>query len=153
MPPQSPVESRVQSPSPAPNLDAAKTPAMESSMTSLPSSLQEARSVQALNEKLQRKDDMIKMKQAQIKMLLADNERMRAGSSRARTEVARLRAKLWMCEHQSAAAMGKYRSESQEVSDSSLLSPMNNLSEHERLYLDSSTRHVKSDREVDGVNS
>merc|ERR1719243_131729 len=93
------------------------------------------------------------MKQAQIKMLLADNERIRAGSSRARTEVARLRAKLWMCEHQSAAAMGKYLGESQEVSDSSLLSPMNNLSEHERLYLDSSTRHVKSDREVDGVNS
>merc|ERR1739848_303439 len=54
----------------------AKPPAMEPSMTSLPPSLQEARNVQALNEKLQRKDDVIKAKKTQIKMLLADNERM-----------------------------------------------------------------------------
>jgi len=152
MPSQSPVESRVQSPSPAPNLDAAKTPAMESSMTSLPSSLQEARSVQALNEKLQRKDDMIKMKQAQIKMLLAETERLKAGSSRQRAEIARLRAKLRMREHPSAAAMGMQLVDSDEVSDASRATSRNSSSAHEQTPFYSPPQ-VKSDRQVDGVNS
>jgi len=124
-------------------------------MTSLPSSLREARSVQVLNEKLQRKDEMIKSIHAQIKMLAADNERLKAGSSRTRAEVARLRAKLRMCrcEHQSVAAMGMHLGVSDEVPDSSLPTPMNNLSAHERLYFESSTRQVKSDRQVDGIRS
>merc|ERR1719316_1809052 len=117
-------------------------------MTSLPSALQEARSVQALNEKLKRKNDVIKMKEAQIKMLLADNERMRTGSSNARAEVARLRTQLRMYQQRSAAAMGMHVGDSDEVSDSSLPSrvptPVSNLSEHDRLYVDSSTRQVKS---------
>merc|ERR1719321_802627 len=89
-------------------------------MTSLPPSLQEARNVQALNEKLQRKDDVIKAKKTQIKMLLADNERMKAGSTRAKAEVARLRAKLQMLKHNPAAAMGMPVGDSDEVLDSSL---------------------------------
>merc|ERR1711904_131428 len=89
--------------------------------------------------------------------LLADNERMRTGSSNARAEVARLRAKLRMCEQRSAAAMGMHVGNSDEVSDSSLPSrvptPVSNLSAHDPLYVDSSTRQVKSGRQVDGVSS
>lgn len=153
---QAPTESRAQSPSPSRSSDSPKPPPREPSMTSLPSSLKEARSVQALNEKLQRKDDMIKMKQTQIKMLLAENERLRVGSSRKQAEVARLRAKLRMCKcdghHQSADAMAMQLADSDEASDSGVKYQVQDavyeLSGHEELYIGSSQRPVKSDRRV-----
>jgi hypothetical protein len=148
-PSQSPMESRVQSPSPRPSSDSPKPPAKELSMTSLPSSLKEARSVQALNEKLQRKDDMIKTKQAQIKMLLAENERLRAGSSRTRTELVRLRAKLRMCrcngQHQSAAGAVTHICDSAEASDPSLRSLIHDeVSADDHFHLPSSSRPATS---------
>eukprot|EP00746_Dinoflagellata_sp_MGD_P162390 gnl/MRDRNA2_/MRDRNA2_89928_c0_seq1.p1 gnl/MRDRNA2_/MRDRNA2_89928_c0~~gnl/MRDRNA2_/MRDRNA2_89928_c0_seq1.p1 ORF type:complete len:1087 (+),score=234.05 gnl/MRDRNA2_/MRDRNA2_89928_c0_seq1:90-3350(+) len=149
VPSQSPVESRVHSPSSSP-----KPPAGEPSLTALPSSLTAARNVQALNEKIQRKDDMIKTKQAQIKMLLAENQRLRGGASRARQEIARLRARLRMCrcgcKDHSPAAMGMHlgKSDSDEASDPSLKYQIQDevceASGDERLYVDSSTRQVKS---------
>jgi len=155
MPSQSPMESRAQSPSPPPSFDSAKPPAMEMNMTSLPSSLKEARSVTALNEKLQRKEDTIKTKQAQIKMLLAENERLRTGSSRARTELARLRAKLRMCrcngQHQPEPVMG----DSDEISNPSLKyqiqDELHEVSADEPLYLNGSTRQGKSGVRSSGV--
>jgi len=152
---QAPTESRAQSPSPSRSSDSPKPPPSEPSMTSLPSSLKEARSVQALNEKLQRKDDMIKMKQTQIKMLLAENERLRGGSSRKQTEIARLRAKLRMCvgQHPSAAAMAMQLADSDEASDSSekyqVQDAVYELSGHEELNTGyQGIRPVKSDRRV-----